>query len=304
MKCTIVEKKDLMYLVAALVLVLVIALVIKPIATGHTLKTGLPTTTPAPITILETGIRTQISIVTTLTLHTLPTTVAPTWDPKSPKNVSFVDNSSKYGVSHSDDILHGTRFNESNLDDGNRTTIAIISKSISGNGTQMSGATEIMYIPFPYWEMVYTVDPSPQLKPETIQVTPTLGEGGYSGISGSYSTVKPQFTIQVMDGDDPNRIVRTVTPPGGINLDLWVGVTPTTQEVGTPDAVGYGSSGYTNFKSRQLKTLVPTPTPVDPRPWNEKFFEGQRNYYFIITAQSIDSYKIEIKVPSRYIGKY
>jgi len=294
-----------MYLVAALVLVLVIALVIKPIATGQPLKTGIPTsTTPLPLSAAEIITTYQIPISETFTI--IPSTSMPTWNPNSPKDISFVDNASKYGVSFDQQIMHGTQFNESYSDDRNRTTIAVISKIRDTKNIQLSGATEIMYIPFPYWEMVYTITPSKELKPATTMITPSLGQGvSYSGISSSYSTLAPQFTIQVMDGDDPNRIVRTITPPGGINLDLWKGVVPTTQAAGvdTIDAVGYGAAGR-NFKSNQLTTVVATPTPVDPRPWTEKFYEGQRNYYFIITAQAIDSYKIEIKVPSRYIGKY
>ncbi len=53
-----------------------------------------------------------------------------------------------------------------------------------------------------------------------------------------------------MDADDPNRIVQTITPPGGLDSSLW--------------------------------------TESDPRPWKEKFFEGQKNYFFIITTQSLE----------------
>jgi hypothetical protein len=69
-----------------------------------------------------------------------------------------------------------------------------------------------------------------------------------------------------MDANDPNRIVRTITPPGGLDLTLW--------------------------------------KESDPRPWKEKFYEGQKNYFFIITTQSLSSYSIEIRVPADYLGKY
>jgi hypothetical protein len=171
------------------------------------------------------------------------------------------------------------------------TTIATIT---SDNGA--SGTTGIVYIPFPYWELWYTVNPYGEVIPPSQQITPIQGAEisvSSSGVSGSYSTVNPQFTIQVMDGNDPNRIVRTISPPGGINLDLWTGVVPTTQA--TP---------ATYISKYQVQTAV-TPIPaVDPRPWVEKFYEGQRNYYFIITAQSLESYSMQIRVPTRYIGKY
>jgi hypothetical protein len=55
---------------------------------------------------------------------------------------------------------------------------------------------------------------------------------------------------------------------------------------------------YTSF------TAPEAVTKTDPRPWREKFFEGQKNYYFIIAAHSLNSYQLEIRVPERYIGKY
>ncbi len=78
--------------------------------------------------------------------------------------------------------------------------------------------------------------------------------------------ITPIFTLQVMDADDPNRIVRTITPPGGLDSTLW--------------------------------------TESDPRPWKEKFYEGQQNYFFVINTQALSSYTIEIRVPAEYIGKY
>lgn len=281
----------MMYLAAALVLVLVIALVIKPLATGQPIKTGIPTpATTLPVSTMPAAGHETPLVITTL-IPTVPPTTAPTWNPNASKEVAFVDDAVRYGVSFNQSIPHGTQINDTIID-SRRTTIAIITKSKSPNVTQLSGATEIMYIPFPYWELVYTIAPSAPSKPVTISVTPSHGEGfAYSDVSTSYSSENPQFTIQVMDGDDPNRIVRTITPPGGINVDLWEGVVPTTKE-------------NSNYRANQRKTVVPTPTPVDPRPWTDKFYEGQRNYYFIITAQSLDSYKIELKVPTQYIGKY
>jgi hypothetical protein len=293
------EKKDMMYLVAALVLVLVIALVIKPLATGQVIKTGMPEPTTTILTPLaiEQNETIQIPMMTTTLIPTDPPTPIPTWNQNLSKDVSFVD-PSKYGVSFNQTISHGSRFNDTALDT-NMTTIATIASSDGSSGT-----TNIMYIPFPYWELVYTVDPATPPEPETVEAEvasdTTLRPWGaspssYSGISGSYSTVRPQFTIQVMDGDDPNRIVRSISPPGGINLDLWMGEW-TAPEV-TPE---------TTSKKRKasLEDVYSDFEAVDPRPWTEKFYEGQRNYYFIVTAQSLNSYSIELKVPSRYIGKY
>ena len=295
------EKKDMMYLVVALVLVLVIALVIKPLATGQAIKTGIPeptTTIPAPLTI-DLNKTVQVPIIITTLITTVPPTPLPTWNPNSPKDVSFVD-PSKYGISPNESIFHGSRFNDTGLDT-NMTTIATIASSDGSSGT-----TNIMYIPFPYWELVYTVDPATSPEPnkveaEQVSADTTLRSAGtpvssYSGISGSYSTVSPQFTIQVMDGDDPNRIVRSISPPGGINLDLWMGTWTAPEEVET--------STTSKKRKASIDEVYSDFTAVDPRPWTEKFYEGQRNYYFIVTAQSLNSYTIDLKVPSRYIGKY
>ena len=290
------DKKDLMYIGAALVIVLVIALVIKPIATGQPLNTGiaapttLPTATPVPN---SSGTGTSQAVVTPIGTPptappTLPPTPVSTWNPNASNvTVGFVDPSS-YGVALNQSLPAGTRIDNIPLDT-NMTTFATI-KSDTGS----SGTTSVMYIPFPYWELVYTVEPAAALKPVTVTATATQGTGlSYSGLSGSYSSANPQFTIQVMDGDDPNRIVRTISPPGGINLDLWMGVIPTMTHENS------------QFKTSQIKPVATsTTTAVDPRPWTEKFFEGQRHYFFIITAQSLDSYTIKIQIPTRYIGKY
>jgi hypothetical protein len=286
------DKQDMMYLVAALALVLIIALFIKPIVTGHPVNTGIAiSTTTLPVVVAtQENVSVTTPIVKTIITHPTPPTPTPTpvptWNPNATQTVAFV-NPSEYGISSDQAQTGGTRINNSVLDT-NMTTFATI---ISSNGG--SGTTGIFYMPFPYWELVYTVNPSGELVPVSQQITPTRGVGiSSSGVSGSYSTANPQFTIQVMDGDDPNRIVRTISPPGGINLNLWLGVTPTPGE-------------NSNFKTNQIKPVATDVTQVvDPRPWTEKFFEGQRHYYFIITAQSLKSYSIKIQVPTRYIGKY
>jgi hypothetical protein len=286
------DKQDIIYLIAALVLVLIIAFFIKPVVTGHPVNTGIgPSTTTLTVIIVAPQNESDTTpVVKTIITHpTLPTPTPPpvvTWNPNVTQTVAFV-NPSEYGISPNQSQNAGVRIDNSILDT-NMTTFATISSSTGGSGT-----TSIMYMPFPYWELVYTVNPSGELVPVSQQITPTGGVGiSYSGVSGSYSTANPQFTIQVMDGDDPNRIVRTISPPGGINLNLWLGVVPTAGE-------------NSNFKTNQVKRVATEATQVvDPRPWTEKFYEGQRHYYFIITAQSLESYSIKIQVPTRYIGKY
>ena len=166
--------------------------------------------------------------------------------------IGFVDPST-YGISPGVPLPNGTRF-DTNPANTSTTSYA----KISG---KFSGTTRIITIPFPSWDIVYTVDPVAATEPGSLQVSPEEGSGvSHSGVQGSYSGVIPEFTVQVIDAADPNRIVRTFSPPGGINQDLW----------------------KTN----------------DPRPWTEKFYEGQRSYYFIITSKLLNSYSIDIRIPA------
>ena len=274
------DKKDVMYGVAAIAIILVMALVVRPMMTGQPVNTGIPVptttvaamnTTTAPVTIIP------ASIVTTI--PPTPTTI-PTWD-KSVQTVGFV-NSSAYGVSLTQEIPNGTRFDNLPLN----TTMVSYAK-ING---KFSGTTQVMKIPFPYWELVYTVDPVAETKPSSVTVTGTKGSGiaAGSGVQGSYSSAVPVFTIQVMDAEDPNRIVRTISPPGGIDINLWKGIKGSINPASTA-------------KAGRVTNSADTPI-TDPRPWTEKFYEGCRSYYFIINAQLLNSYSIDIRVPTRYVN--
>jgi hypothetical protein len=283
------DKKDIMYGVLALVIILVIALVIKPLATGQPVNIGLPVSeTPAVATDLpndsnipgKSGVIGTIPVTRIVTTISTPPTPVPTWN-QEVKDVGFV-NPETYGITTSQTFLNSTRIDRV-APNTSMTTYAKFSGSTSGT-------TQIISIPFPYWELWYSVDPVAEPKIVTVIITPTQGKGvSASEISGSYSTVKPQFTLQVMDADDPNRIVRVITPPGGIDLDLWLGIAPTT-------------AASSSLKTR--KTTTNEEKVTDPRPWKEKFFEGQRDYYFIVTSQNLKSYTIDIRVPTQYIGKY
>jgi hypothetical protein len=157
---------------------------------------------------------------------------------------------------------------------------------------KFSGTTQIIKIPFPSWQLVYTVDPVAEPALKTVQPASTSKSGvASSGVQGSYSGATSSFTIQVMDANDPNRIVRTISPPGGIDLNLWKGIKNTV------------NPAVTNVKLGKATTSADVPYN-DPRPWTEKFYEGQRSYYFIIKSELLNSYSIDIQVPTRYIGQY
>jgi hypothetical protein len=93
---------------------------------------------------------------------------------------------------------------------------------------QNSLTTNNFYVPS-YWELWYTADPM------------VMGGQGQTSATGSYSAVIPTLSIQVMDGDIPNQVIRTIDPPGGLDMTLW-----------------------------QI-------SGIDPRPWVEKFYEGNKH---------------------------
>ena len=276
------DKKDVMYGVAAIIIILVMALVVKPIMTGQPVNTGIPV--PATtVAVMNTTIAPVATLVPTTVAVTKKPTPTPltTWN-KAVQTVGFV-NSSTYGVSLTEAIPNGTRIDNLALN----TTMVSYAK-INGKS---SGTTQVIKIPFPYWEMVYTVEPVAETKPASVVVTGTKGSGvaAGSGVKGSYSSATPEFTIQVMDAEDPNRIVRTISPPGGIDINLWKGIKGSINPASTAKAG---------------RTTNSADTPItDPRPWTEKFYEGCRGYYFIINAQLLNSYSIDIRVPTRYINE-
>jgi len=130
--------------------------------------------------------------------------------------------------------------------------------------SDLGGVTQTFSIPFPYWELHYTVDPW-----ETTFIGETSSRMG--GPADFFAVqVFPSFVIEVRNAAD-NTLFREITPPGGLDAAYWK-------------------------KGREY----------DPRPWVEKFYEGsyEREYYFVIRTHAIHSYRIDVMVPARYIGKY
>ena len=268
------EKEDYQWIILAIGLLLVIGLIIKPVVTHTEPNFGLPAlpalpslmlptplpmmTTPAvavvttqPVTPVSTPIPTPTTPPATTTAPGSPT--RPVWN-GSPQTVGFVDPGT-YNVSlttfvprHSENIPEFS--NQSNQTAYRTVNYTSIISPITG---KWSGTTQVIDIPFPYWEIWYTVEPTPSV----------LSSMSASGVSGSYSTTIPSITIDVIDADDPSRFVKTMTPPGTLDPALW--------------------------------------TTDDPRPWKEKILEGNNGYYLVITARYLDSYSVDIKVPSSYI---
>ena len=90
-----------------------------------------------------------------------------------------------------------------------------------------------------------------------------LTTGGQDSVSasGSNSALFPYLSIQVIDKTNSDKVVETVEPPGGLDKTLWE------------------KSG------------------MDPRPWRQKFYEGNKEYYFVITTKHLNSYILEVRIP-------
>jgi len=258
------EKEDYQWLILALGILIVVALIIKPALTHQEpniqipefpalpalhMPTPLPVVTTQPVTIATTQpvttIQTTIPATTAIpatTTEPVPT-ASPVW--KGPTELRFVDPGT-YNVSLTSFVPRNLSQTQSPYRITNYTSL--LSSPITG---QFSGTTQVIDIPFPYWELWYTVETaSPDLR-------------GQSEALSSYSTVLPTFSIDVVDADNPSPIIRTITPPGSLDPLLWQN--------------------------------------DDPRPWKEKFLEGNNQYYFIIKANMLSSYSIDIKFPTSYL---
>jgi hypothetical protein len=77
--------------------------------------------------------------------------------------------------------------------------------------------------------------------------------------TGTNSAVFPSLSVVIRNAATGERI-ETVEPPGGLDIYLW-------QRSG------------------------------DPRPWSKKFYEGENEYTFDMTARHLKSYLIEVRVP-------
>ena len=290
------EKEDYQWIILALGLLLVIGLIIKPVVThtepnfGLPALPALPSSLQFPIPPPDMTTPPQI-VVTTQPVTTVPTPAPPPTTPPpttaapnpttglawngSAQTVGFIDPST-YNVSlttfvprHSDYI---PQFSNQSTQTSYRTVnyTSILKSPITG---KWSGTTQLIDIPFPYWEIWYTVTPTTSGLSKQSEGTgryviqPVQGEGASaSGFSGSYSTTVPFFSIDVIDADNPSRFIKTITPPGTLDPSLW--------------------------------------TTNDPRPWKEKIFEGRNSYYLVITAKYLNSYSVDIKVPTSYIESY
>ncbi len=239
-------------LLALLGVVVVMAVVVKPVLTGNPPDLSLPSLpgfAPGPTPTPSGHQAAPAQVTSRLTVAKTPTPT-PTWSGTS-QSLGYV------AVGTPMTTPSFTRFPEETPIADKLLTYA----SIQGEG---GGTTQVVSMPFPYWELHYTVNPW-----KTTFVGKT--ESRAAGIAGfTASEVFPSFSIEVRDAAD-HTLVRRIEPRGGLDATLWE-------------------------KEKES----------DPRPWVEKFYEGttSRSYYFVVHTHMVYSYKMEVKVPERYLGKY
>lgn len=217
------ERRDIMVIAGALLVVLILAVVVKPMLTGQAPNLGLPEVSApsgpvepiAPPSVQETlvqpsthepsegyeNVEPELSPVQTTIPGASPGDIGPvptliSWqpDPENPmpaiQMVEYADIVGKY-----------------------------------------TGSTSPFRIPTPYWEITYNVSPS---------------------------------------GDMPVFLM---------------------------DIIEKGSSGADD---KTIRSYVFRPDKI-PDPKESRFFEGGRDYYLRITAEQVDSYRIRIAIPLKYI---
>ncbi len=169
------EKQDFVYVVLAIAVVLLIALVIKPAMTGDAPGFRWPGE-PEP-TVIPAWTPAYVPTAPPATATPTPTPV-PTWDGK-PRGIGFVD-PAKYHIQPGEPPLNQTARQPAAAPGITRW---VTYATIDG---KWSGTTGIVRIPFPMWRL------------------------DYSGTTTSNYEI-PRFNCQVMDAEDPNRFVRIIT---------------------------------------------------------------------------------------------
>lgn len=240
-------------LIAALVIVMVMAVVVKPMLTGQEPDLSLPfqaTPTPSP-TPSPTSVPDLPDWAKEINSPSTPdTTPSPTWSGQS-QSLGFVSTGS---VAETPTFTHLPEETQA------KETLLPYATIQSEGG----GITQSIVMPFPYWELHYTVNPW-ETTYEGKTAAKAAGQADFMG-----SEVFPSFTIEVRDAGD-NSLVRTIVPEGGINAEFW-------KKGAEYDPRPWVEKFYEGTTSR--------------------------TYYFVIKPHMIRSYSLKVMVPDRYLGKF
>ncbi|MBN1167161.1 MAG: hypothetical protein JXA44_08550 [Methanospirillaceae archaeon] len=274
------EKRDLFMVALAIIIVLFMAVFIKPMITGEEVM-FLPRDNISEEIQPENETDGQNEDLTGLNLTTqnitepdslalipleLPETPIPT-----PTAVPTWDRSRTTVTLESDQAYTPPRPYPTSVADERKM---LIYSQIDGKS---GGISNPVTIPYGYWELVYDVSLAKGLTEAEIEsntLTRTkeealLRETKNSADVVSLSVVVPRFSITVLD-NTTSEVIRTITPPGGLNPELW-------------------EDDNEDFK--------------DPRPWKENFYRGG-DFIFDVDSSFIDSYSIRIMIPDPNTGSY
>ncbi len=293
------QKQDLIVFITAILIVLVLAFVVKPMMDGEsvlpaqqTATTKLPSKIPVPEGAKDNPYTPSLVMEVTATS-------TPAWDGTA-HNVQFVDPST-YNIQWEDHVKDFgfsipayTRPEEKEM---------VLYATING---QWDATTQIINIPFPLWEIDARIEAMGDVGFDTEggdddsgEVEGLVASGGESlGVESSkMHYIVPWVNVQVMNADNPEG-------PVYILNTLTEGPLPIEQDKSE------GSSSEDFFTESEEKESSDNDDTVENAisrenlneyKWVHKFYEGAGNYYFIINPNMLKSYTIDIYVPKNLI---
>lgn len=295
------QKQDLAVFVGAIIIVLVLAFVVKPIMDGESLlpeqepeNNALPSKIPVP----------EGSSVSPYTPSTvMEATPAPTpWWNGTAYNVQFVDPST-YNIQWESQMKDfGYSIPAYTEPESNEM---ILYATING---QWDATTQIVNIPYPIWIMETIIEPIGDVgivdrgSRESNESVEGLfaSEGESLGAEpGKMHYITPSINVQVINADNPDGetyILNSLTE-GPLPLET--------------DTSGRTSEAFFSIPDEDTETSedededsienVPSRDTFDEYKWVHRFFDEAGNYYFIINPNMLKSYTIDIYVPKKYI---
>ena len=293
------QKQDFLVFIGAIVIVLVLAFVVKPMMSGEPVlpsqgseSTDLPSKIPLPAGSSENP------YTPSLVMEITPTPT-PVWDGTA-LNIQFVDPSTyniQWGGSTKDFGFSIPGYTEPESNE------MVLYATIKG---QWDATTQIINIPYPIWEMETFIEPIGDVgdvdsgSDEGGSVEGFMAsEGSSLGVASSkMHYIKPWINVQVINADNPDGetyILNSLTE-GPLPLEFDKSEASSSEEFfseGTSDSSGSDSEGVTG--------AVPSRDTLGDYKWVHKFHDKAGNYYFIINPNMLQSYTIDIYVPQKYL---
>lgn len=304
------QRQDLIVFIAAILIVLVLAFIVKPMMDGEPVlpsqgsdKPALPSKIPVPEGSDDNPYTPSVIMETT----PAPT---PEWDGTA-YNVQFVDPST-YNIEWEGPVKDfGFSIPANTQPESNEMTLYA---TING---QWDSTTQIINIPFPLWMIETRIEGMGDVGIDTDFGTrggdddeSSGGSGGeVQGLMASEGSslgvesskmfyITPWVNVQVMDADNPEGplyILNTLTE-GPVPIEIDKSEASSSEDFfAEPTDVTAGSGSG----SESIDTI--SRENIDQYKWVHKFYEGAGNYYFIINPNMLKSYTIDIYVPKKFL---